>query len=610
MIRIAFTACAALALAASTGLTAQSDTFPVEELRPGMIGIGRTVFEGERLEDFRVHILGVMRNVIGTRRNLVLARLEGGPLAETGVIAGMSGSPVYIDGRLLGAVSYSLGDFSTEPIAGITPIGEMRDAAAFSGTRFQTARVDLELPVTPDSLRASLREAFSWLDPFAASPTDVRIVGDATLPAGLATMLRPIATPLTLGGFTPGTIDLFVPAFRDHGFAPALSLTAAQDVPPATRRLQPGDPVGVTLMSGDLEFGATGTVTEVDGDTVYAFGHQFYNLGPTRFPMTRAYVHTVLPSLASSTKITSTGEVIGTISQDRATTIAGTLGPGPEMIPVSLTLRSDRSVPRRFEISIVQDQLMTPLLAYLSVLNTLTSYERQSGIASFEIAGTAAIQGHVDLEFNNLFSGDQASVDAAAAVVGPINFLLRNAFEDVRIESLRLEIDASEEPRQATLERVWIDGPRPSAGATVMVHAALRTYRGDEIVESLPLDIPPNARGMVSVMVADGLSLSEWEAREFQTQPLQTRSLPQMIATLNETRRNDRLYVRLLGSGAGAVIRGEALTSLPLSVLAVMASDRDGGGSVSIRTAPLGAWELPVDQVVTGFRTLTLTLDE
>ena len=454
MKRFLLAACTVLALAALTGVSAQSETFPVDELSPGMVGTGRTVFAGDHLEEFEVHILGVMRSVIGTRRDLVLARLEGGPLAETGVIAGMSGSPVYIDGRLLGAVSYSLGNFATEPIAGITPIGEMRDAAALTSARLRATQVDLDLPITPAGLETSLRQAFSWLKPFAASPADVRVLGDTALPATMATRLRPIATPITIGGFDALTIDQLLPAFRAQGLVPAMVLGAAQEAPAPEQPLRPGDPVGVALMRGDLEFGATGTVTTVDDDTVYAFGHPFYNLGPTRFPMTRAYVHGVLPSLASSSKLASMGAVIGTVSQDRSTAIAGTLGPGPEMIPVTLALHSDRSDARTFELEIVQDQLMTPLLAYLAVLNTLSSYERANGVASFEIQGTADIAGYGRLTFNDLFSGDQSSVGAATAVIGPINILLRNAFEDVRIESLDITIDASEEPRQATRGRV------------------------------------------------------------------------------------------------------------------------------------------------------------
>ena len=201
-----------------------------------MVGVGRTVFEGDRLDEFKVHIIGVLRNSIGPRRNLILARLEGGPLANTGVIAGMSGSPVYIDGRLVGAVSYSLGQFSKEPIAGITPIGEMTEDATLPGPRRQAARVDLPMPITQEGLRASLRQAFSWIRPFADSPSDVQVFGDGSVNAGIGTLLRPIATPLSFGGFEPGVIDPVASAFRDQGFAPVLAGSAQlaqQQSPPS-----------------------------------------------------------------------------------------------------------------------------------------------------------------------------------------------------------------------------------------------------------------------------------------------------------------------------------------------------------------------------------------
>src|SRR5687768_10045329 len=197
----------AAVLTFATGLLGQTNTFPVDELKAGMVGVGKTVFEGDRLDEFKVHIIGVLRNVIGPRRNLILARLEGGPLANTGVIARMSGSPVYIDCRMVGAVSYSLGQFSKEPSAGITPIGEMTDAATFAAPRRAAARVEVHMPLTPESLRASLRQAFSWARPFADSPSDVQVFGGTGLNAGIGTLLRPIATPLTLGGFDPGVIE-------------------------------------------------------------------------------------------------------------------------------------------------------------------------------------------------------------------------------------------------------------------------------------------------------------------------------------------------------------------------------------------------------------------
>jgi hypothetical protein len=363
-------------------------------------------------------------------------------------------------------------------------------------------------------------------------------------------------------------------------------------------------------MSGDLELGATGTVTEVDGSRVYAFGHPFYGLGPTQFPMTRAYVHTVLPSLVSSMKIASTGEVIGTVQQDRATTIAGTLGPGPSLIPVRINLTSERGTQKTFNMAMVNDQLFTPLLAYLSILNTLSSYERQNGAASYVVRGTASVKKYGHLAFEDLFTGDQPSTGAAAYVVAPINFLLRNAFEDVELERLDLEIDASEQPRSATLERVWIDGNRPKPGTAVDLKVLLRTYRGEEITRTVPVEIPASATGTVSIMVADGTRLSQWEARELQIQPLQTRGLPQMIRVLNSARKNNRLYVRLLGRDGGAVVKGESLSSLPPSVMAVMESDRNGGSFRPVQNAVLGEWDIATEHAVNGTRTLTLPLEE
>ena len=606
----------ALLLAVAAGLPAQSRTFPVDEIKPGMVGIGRTVFEGDRLEEFKVHIIGVLRNAIGPRRNLILARLEGGPLANTGVIAGMSGSPVYIDGRLVGAVSYSLGQFSKEPIAGITPIDEMTSDATLPGPRRQAARVDLQMPLTQESLRASLRQAFSWIRPFADSPSDVQVFGDQSVNAGIGTMLRPIATPLSFGGFDPGVIDPVVSAFRDQGFvtimagADQLALAQGPSNGSSLRALRPGDPIGVGLMNGDFEVGATGTVTEVDGNRVYAFGHPFYQLGPTQFPMTRAHVLTVLPSLAASQKIASTGEVVGIVSQDRATTIAGTLGPGPSMIPVTLTLNSERGTRKSFNIGIVRDQLFTPLLAYVAILNTLTSYERQNGVATYALKGAAILKKYGNVNFEDLFTGDQPSVGAAASVVAPINLLMRNAFEDVDIESLNLEIDASEQPRSATLERVWVDGTRVRAGGSATLKVLLRTYRGDEVTRDVTIQIPPNARGSVQVMVADGLRLSQFESRELQVQPMQATGLPQMIRVLNNARKNNRLYVRLVTRDDGAVVKGEPLAALPSSVLAVMESDRNGGSFRPLQSAFVGEWEITPGLAVTGSRTLTLPLEE
>jgi hypothetical protein len=395
---------AAAALTLVAWPTAAPRYMSVDEVRPGMTGIGRTVFEGDKVEEFTVHILGVLRNVNGPRRDMVLARLEGGPLGMTGVIAGMSGSPVYIDGRLLGAVAFSLGQFPKEPLAGITPIEEMIQAAGPQPRRAPAdAATRLEPPLTQDRVLASLRGAFSrFARPFADSPADVRFDGLDRLGSvraeELGVLMRPIATPLALSGFSGTVGDRLTGVLRDAGFVPrpdgasSSFEQAAGARMPVEPRLRPGDAVGVNVIAGDFLIGATGTVTEVDGNQVYAFGHPLYNLGTTEFPMTRAYVYALLPSLLSSMKIAMTGETIGTFTQDRATAVAGTLGRGPDMVPVHLALETERGLSKTFTFQVVADQLFTPLLTYVAILNSLSSYEKDFGAATFTVTGTTKIR--------------------------------------------------------------------------------------------------------------------------------------------------------------------------------------------------------------------------
>jgi hypothetical protein len=593
-----------------SGATTQMD---VKDIRPGMVGTGHTVFDGTHVEEFKAHIIGVLENVIGPHRNLILAKLEGGPLASTGVIAGMSGSPVYIDGKLIGAVSYALGSFPKEPIAGITPIAEMTDSTAFSDVRPPGARVKVEFPLTRDSLSAAFRKALNWNRPFADRPSDTELSG-VTAVAGLGasqlgTLLRPIATPLVMSGFEPDVADLFGGAFRDQGFVPTGGSVAARaGEMPYEGPLKPGDAVGVMLVGGDLMLGATGTVTHIDGDRVYAFGHPMYNLGPTEFPMTRAYVYTVLPSLFSSMKLSTTGEVIGTVLQDRATAIAGRLGAGPKLIPITVSLESTRAPKQTFHFGVVNDPLFGPLMTYATVLNTLGSYERQFGAASFRVRGSAKVRRHEAIGFDNLFAGDQAAMGAASYLVGPMSALMGNDYEKVDFEALDVTFATTEEPRTATLERVWLDDPRPRAGRTVPLKVMFRTYRGDEIVRTLPIEIPANASGSLSLLVSDGARLGMNEQREARAP--QPRSVDQIIRTLNKGRRNNSLYVKLLGSDAGAVVNGELLSALPPSVLGVLEGDRNGGNFNPLHNATIGQWELPTEHAVAGSRTLTITISQ
>ncbi len=593
----------------AAALPAATTRMPLDEVRPGMRGVGLTVFDGTRREEFGVEVLGVLRNVMGPRRNVIVARLSGGPLAETGVIQGMSGSPVYIDDRLVGAVSYALGSFPREPIAGITPIGEM---AASDANRAEVARAAARppaFPATPADLQAVIGGAFDRTRPFARQPDHVRALG---LPPAsgqrLGTLLRPIATPVVLNGFDPQVRELWTAAFQGGGFVTAVGAgqTAGTEV---AASLEAGDPIGAMLVRGDLTMAGTGTVTLVDGGRVYAFGHPFYNLGPIRFPMTRASVTTLLPSLALSSKIAAIGEVVGTLDQDRSTGIFGALGPGPAMVPVRVELHEPaRGLTREFAFDVVEDRLFTPLLTYTGVLSTFLSWTRERGASTYALSSTTRVRGHADVAFEDIYSGDTALFGAAGAIANPLTTLLNNRIAPLELDGIDIEITSAERPRTATIERVWLDAPRIRPGDAVRLHVLARGYGGAELVETVTVDIPRHAAGRLQLLVSDAPQLNARELRESRsTQAPDT--VEQIIRNLNATRRNNRLYVKLLSSRPGAIVRGTAMPALPPSVLAVLEGDRSGSGLRRLSQATLGEWEIRTDHAVSGSRTLTVDIE-
>jgi hypothetical protein len=600
----------ALAALVAAEPVAQTAVIPVDEVRPGMVGVGRTVFEGNRIEEFKVHIIGVLKNVVGPGRDIILSRLEGGPLAQTGVIAGMSGSPVYIDGRLLGAVSYQLGQFPKEPIAGITPIAEMTDATALAPAVPGTRPVAMTWPASPESLVAIWSRDLGRAQMPSQGSASSLISGDASL-MQMASMLRPISVPLVASGFAPAVLAPLSSAFAERGFVPVSSSFDQQARPVSTssRALRPGDAMGVALLTGDFMLGATGTVTHVDGDRVYGFGHPMYNLGPTEFPLTTADVHVVLPSLMTSSKLASFGDIVGTVQQDRATAVAGRLGSPPKMIPVKITLNSDRTPSRTFSFEMVRDHTFTPLLTYLTIANVLTSYERGAGPASYTVKGSATIREHGAIAFEDIFAGEQPANAASAYVAGPLTFLMKNAAAPVDVENIALTINATEQARTARIERVWLDTQRPRAGRDANVKVLLRTNRGDEILKTVSIHIPAQATGTLQLLVADATRLAA-EDRRTVSRGAETQEVAQLIRTFNKARRNNRLYVRLSSPDEGVVVNGEPLTALPPSVLAVLEADRNSGTYAPLRSASRGDWEVPVELAITGSRQLTITLDQ
>jgi hypothetical protein len=609
MFRRAFVLASSLAMTALCPSVFATELFPFEDLRPGMTGVGRTVFEGAKVEDFQVTVLGVLENAMGPKHGLILARLEGGPLARTGVIAGMSGSPVFIDGKLVGAVAYSY-PFAKETIAGITPIAEMIDATRLPTPRAASARFapafGAEGPSRPldrEAVVAALQRPLRAILPGPAL--------SAQLPGPLAgASLIPLALPLVFSGFDPATFEWARGVFGGLGFAPMLG--AARTGMPAEPLpdLQPGAALGVSLIEGDLDLSVTGTITHIEDGHVYAFGHPFYNLGPIQFPMKKAYVYSVFPSLYQSWKISTAAESVGTVEQDRTTAIAGRLGRSPRMIPVEVRFQSSRGGDRTFSFRIVEDELFSPVLAYVSLLSVLQGNERAFGTATVRVDARLSLAGGREVRVEDLFTEGQPSLQAATQVAAPLAYLMTNDFEKVSVEKLDLQVSSLETVESATVQRAWVERAGPlRPGDSVPLKIQLRTYRKDALTETIPLTIPGSARpGVYTLLVSDAAAMTAAEQREMR-QAFVPRDLEQLIRAINSLRRGHHLYARLVRRDDGAVVSGEYLPSLPGSVLSVLGSADPGGSVVPIRMASVWDYDLATDYVVSGSRAIPLTVE-
>jgi hypothetical protein len=432
--------------------------------------------------------------------------------------------------------------------------------------------------------------------------SDLNVVGPAAL-AELVPTLRPIGAAMMLSGLDPDV---------ERDVRRAIDLPATDqrtDVKPRTGgepfRLKAGDPVGMSLIRGDITMGATGTVTYVDGARVYAFGHPFLNLGPTDVAMTRAHVYTILPSLDTSMKIASMGDVIGTISQDRATAIGGALGAGPPELAMSVTLSSDRLADRRFTYQVLQDPQLTALFTYVAAFNTLVSYQRQTGAMSVAASGTISFGKNGEIAIDDSFSGDNAAAGLAASLANPVGLAMTNDYRQIMPEKIDLQLRVSERQDSTSIERVWLDTVKPRAGATHTVHVLLRNFRGGTETVSLPVKMPAAASGALTLVVADAPTLAQLEQRDLS--PAKPASWPALLAKLSAAPRQNRLYVRLLAASPGTVVAGDTLSALPPSVRSVLDGDATVGTTPVSKTV-LGAWEHRLDRVVRGSRELSITL--
>ncbi|MBA3633545.1 MAG: hypothetical protein H0W58_12190, partial [Acidobacteria bacterium] len=347
--------------------TTNAQFFPVSELKEGMKGTAWTVFRGSEPEEFAVEILGVVPGAIGPKQDMIVGRISGGSADRTSVFAGMSGSPVYIDGRLVGAISYSF-PFSKEPICGITPIAQM--LAIFEQNQNQKLK-----PKEPRAISFAELASTTWKPNFPKNATVSNSVlasgANSSLTAVVGQSFQPIATPLSFSGFSQDTLNLFAPQLASVGLLPVASVGGAARITSlkeaTDKTLLGGTSVSMQLVRGDYSLAASGTVTMRDGDKIYAFGHPFLNLGTADLPMSESHVVTVIPNLNNSFKLAVPDALVGSMTQDRATGVFGSLGKSPKMIPVRLNLETSRNNQETLNFEVVRDDFLTPLLLNIAV---------------------------------------------------------------------------------------------------------------------------------------------------------------------------------------------------------------------------------------------------
>ena len=557
-------------------LFGQTPIYPLRQVQAGQHGIGKTVFAGNKVEEFQVEILGVLEN-LGPRQSIILARLSGGPLEKTGVMQGMSGSPVYIDGRLVGAVALAF-NFSKEPIAGIRPIEEMLaagDQQALANRNI--AKVERKSP---------------------AANTD-----------SLASNLIEIATPVSFSGFTSNTLDHFAPELKKLGLEPRQGLSSGGNLPsnlgnPA--QLIPGDMISVQLLSGDLSIGAEGTVTEVDGPRIYAFGHQFMSVGNTELPFARAEVLTLLPNLATSFKISSAKQWMGTITQDRNTSIYGELGRKAETVPLAITVKDGRRTPLAYHMQMVQDRVLSPFIVQMAIYSAIEATERTLGLASYSLRGAMDFQGGAPpLKLDNTYAGDfNVPVLASSGVASPLAFLMNAGFDTLKIKDINLEIEASEHKRLLQVDQISASPKEVRPGEPVELSVTFTGENGVEVLKNVRYTVPVGApAGTLSFTVADATYSNALDYQQMTFAP--PKSPTQLVSFLNGLRPNTNAYVRVWRTDPAFQVQGQDLPDPPPSVGLILARAQAAQGVWVPRGSKIDELQIDTgDVVVTGSKTV------
>jgi hypothetical protein len=580
--------------------------FPLEELRPGMKGVARTVFSGTEPQEFGVEILGVLPGYPAPRQSAIIARLSGPQIEKTSVFAGMSGSPVYIDGRVVGAIAFSF-PFAKEPICGITPIQEMIDIFADgAATKVTPRRVSRTVSFT--ELASTDWKPNLPKQAIAGAPLIASVAGGSPLVALMGQQIQPIATPVVFGGISQQSLSLFASDLVSNGLLPLSGVGGAAAIttmgPVTEKTLAPGTSVSVQLVRGDYSIAASGTVTMRDGDQIYAFGHPFLSLGSADMPMAESSVVTVIANTNNSFKLAVPGQMVGAVSQDRATGVFGKLLQTPRMIPVKIKLHTSRARIEEFSYEVANDPFLTPLLINLTVYNTITASERSLGESTISINGKLGIKGQAPVELERRFSSANAAAMAAGSIAVPVAALLSSGFDNVQIDGISLDIVSSDNKYAATLERISLDRNEARRGENIEIQAYVRTESGKQFVQRIPVQIPADAPpGQLVIFVGDGGALQESSAAK----AFVPQDLGQLVTAINKIRKADRLYVKLFRITPGVVIGTSELPNLPPSVVATLNNDRSSGGYTAMPLSPLFEKELaPADFVINGQQVIAI----
>lgn len=564
---------------------------PLKDVKPGMRGTGKTVFQGNKVEEFQVEILGVLEN-LGPKQSVILGRLSGGPLERTGVMQGMSGSPVYVDGKLLGAVALTFA-FSREPIAGIRPIEEMLEVQPMPGAPEQRAwapiRDPLHLLTKPEEVLAG------------------------------ASRLIEIGTPLSMGGFTRNTVEHFAPRLRTYGLEPAQGFSGGGTPTQGfgdPKLIEPGSMISVQLLAGDMSIGAEGTVTHVDGNSIFGFGHRFLSVGPTEMPFARAEVIALLPNTATSFKISASREWMGSITQDRSVGIAGFLGKRAQMVPFNITVADrDSTRPRTldYKMHMINDRVLAPLLVQMALYSAIDASERTLGTASFRVKGRIEFDGPLPaIDLDNAYTGDyNVPMQASLGTAIPLAYVMQSGFEALKLKQVRVEVESFYRKKQFQIDQLWASAREARPGETIEVTAVLAGENGVELTRKARYTVPVGApSGPLNFTVADAATANLNEYQQMFTSAPRTPA--QLVAFINGLRGNDKAYLRVWRNDAAYAVQGQDLPSPPPSVSMILSKTQTSLASAALaRGSTVMEIEMPGgDGVVSGSKTVQVEIKE